>query len=167
MIVWGTISAATAACTNYAGLIAIRFFLGFVEAAYFPGCTSIRKAFHKVVKKRILTYHYDRPLLPVMLVHPKGAVIQVRSFVQRSIDLGSVFRSDRSWRQRQHGWSKGSASVEVAVHHRGCRHDLHRFRRVLRPPQLSPNNLVAHRGRATARCMAIGGGYRRGRLGEQ
>jgi len=38
MIVWGIISGATAACQNYAGLIACRFFLGFVEAAYFPGC---------------------------------------------------------------------------------------------------------------------------------
>lgn len=35
MIVWGTISASTAAAHNYAGLLAIRFFLGFVEAAYF------------------------------------------------------------------------------------------------------------------------------------
>lgn len=35
MIVWGTISAATAACHNFEGLLAIRFFLGFVEAAYF------------------------------------------------------------------------------------------------------------------------------------
>lgn len=34
MIVWGVISAATAACTNAAGLLAVRFFLGFVEAAY-------------------------------------------------------------------------------------------------------------------------------------
>ncbi|CZR59831.1 related to nicotinamide mononucleotide permease [Phialocephala subalpina] len=38
MVVWGIISAATAACQNYAGLIACRFMLGFVEAAYFPGC---------------------------------------------------------------------------------------------------------------------------------
>ncbi len=34
MIVWGMISAATAACKNAAGLLAVRFFLGFVEAAY-------------------------------------------------------------------------------------------------------------------------------------
>jgi hypothetical protein len=34
MIVWGIISAATAACTNAEGLLAVRFFLGFVEAAY-------------------------------------------------------------------------------------------------------------------------------------
>ncbi|KAG9231960.1 major facilitator superfamily domain-containing protein [Amylocarpus encephaloides] len=38
MIVWGIISAVTAACYNYGGLIACRFMLGFVEAAYFPGC---------------------------------------------------------------------------------------------------------------------------------
>lgn len=35
MIVWGVISAATAGVKNFGGLIAIRFFLGFVEAAYF------------------------------------------------------------------------------------------------------------------------------------
>lgn len=34
MIVWGVISAATAACTSAGGLYAVRFFLGFVEAAY-------------------------------------------------------------------------------------------------------------------------------------
>ncbi|TVY84326.1 putative transporter [Lachnellula suecica] len=38
MIIWGVISALTAACQNYGGLIACRFMLGFVEAAYFPGC---------------------------------------------------------------------------------------------------------------------------------
>ena len=35
MMVWGVISAATASVTNFGGLIAVRFFLGFVEAAYF------------------------------------------------------------------------------------------------------------------------------------
>ena len=38
MVIWGTISAATGAAQSYGGLLAIRFFLGFVEAAYFPGC---------------------------------------------------------------------------------------------------------------------------------
>jgi MFS family permease len=37
MLVWGLVSGATAACTNYGGLLAARFILGFVEAAYFPG----------------------------------------------------------------------------------------------------------------------------------
>ncbi|KAL8932488.1 MAG: hypothetical protein Q9211_006284, partial [Gyalolechia sp. 1 TL-2023] len=38
MIIWGVISTATAAAESFGGLVAIRFFLGFVEAAYFPGC---------------------------------------------------------------------------------------------------------------------------------
>ncbi|KAK2030568.1 MFS general substrate transporter [Colletotrichum zoysiae] len=38
MVIWGVISASTAACSSYGGLLAIRFLLGFVEAAYFPGC---------------------------------------------------------------------------------------------------------------------------------
>jgi len=38
MVVWGIISTATAGCQSYGGLVAVRFFLGFVEAAYFPGC---------------------------------------------------------------------------------------------------------------------------------
>lgn len=35
MVIWGVISGLTAACQNYGGLIACRFMLGFVEAAYF------------------------------------------------------------------------------------------------------------------------------------
>ena len=35
MIVWGIISGLTAACQTFGGLLAVRFFLGFVEAAYF------------------------------------------------------------------------------------------------------------------------------------
>ncbi|KAF9695691.1 hypothetical protein EKO04_006385 [Ascochyta lentis] len=38
MIIWGIISGLTGACQNFAGLAACRFFLGFIEAAYFPGC---------------------------------------------------------------------------------------------------------------------------------
>lgn len=37
MILWGIISTCTAACQSYAGLVVTRFFLGFVEAAYFVG----------------------------------------------------------------------------------------------------------------------------------
>ncbi|KAK0385988.1 hypothetical protein NLU13_5705 [Sarocladium strictum] len=38
MVVWGIISTATAACQSFGGLVSSRFFLGFIEAAYFPGC---------------------------------------------------------------------------------------------------------------------------------
>lgn len=38
MIIWGTISASTAAVKGFGGLLGVRFILGFIEAAYFPGC---------------------------------------------------------------------------------------------------------------------------------
>ncbi|KAJ0119630.1 MFS general substrate transporter [Diaporthe amygdali] len=37
MVVWGIISGSTAATKSFGGLLACRFILGFVEAAYFPG----------------------------------------------------------------------------------------------------------------------------------
>ena len=40
MIVWGVISACTAATHSFGGLIAIRFMLGFVEAAYFVSSSA-------------------------------------------------------------------------------------------------------------------------------
>ncbi|KAL4915522.1 major facilitator superfamily domain-containing protein [Aspergillus aurantiobrunneus] len=46
MILWGIISTCTAAAQNYAGLVVIRFFLGFVEAAYFPGCLYFLSAWY-------------------------------------------------------------------------------------------------------------------------
>ncbi|KAF2763779.1 MFS transporter, partial [Teratosphaeria nubilosa] len=38
MVIWGAISTATAGAKSFGGLVAIRFCLGFTEAAYFPGC---------------------------------------------------------------------------------------------------------------------------------
>ena len=38
MVIWGVISTATAGAHSMGGIFAIRFFLGFIEAAYFPGC---------------------------------------------------------------------------------------------------------------------------------
>ncbi|CCX11561.1 major facilitator superfamily domain-containing protein [Pyronema domesticum] len=38
MVIWGIISGATAGVTTFGGLIACRFVLGIIEAAYFPGC---------------------------------------------------------------------------------------------------------------------------------
>jgi MFS family permease len=46
MIVWGAISAATAACKGFGGLIACRFMLGFVEAAYFVSLSLLISSFN-------------------------------------------------------------------------------------------------------------------------
>lgn len=37
MALWGVVSACMAAVHNYHGLLLARFFIGFVEAVFFPG----------------------------------------------------------------------------------------------------------------------------------
>ena len=46
MIMWGIISGATGAVQSYGGLVAVRFCLGFVEAAYFPGCLFLLSSWY-------------------------------------------------------------------------------------------------------------------------
>ncbi len=46
MIVWGVVSGAAGGVQNFAGIAAVRFFLGFVEAAYFPGCLYYLSAWY-------------------------------------------------------------------------------------------------------------------------
>lgn len=45
-IVWSGVSAATCGATNYSGLVAVRFFLGLVEAPLFPGAIYLLGCWH-------------------------------------------------------------------------------------------------------------------------
>ncbi|KAH6663704.1 major facilitator superfamily domain-containing protein [Halenospora varia] len=47
MAVWGVVSACTGIVTNPAGLYAARFFLGFVEAAFYPGALFLISSWYK------------------------------------------------------------------------------------------------------------------------
>ncbi|KAJ7130825.1 nicotinamide mononucleotide permease [Mycena crocata] len=46
MGVWGVVSAATGAVQNFVGLLLCRFFLGFVEAVFFPGALYFMSMFY-------------------------------------------------------------------------------------------------------------------------
>ncbi|OHX00352.1 major facilitator superfamily transporter [Colletotrichum incanum] len=46
MVGWAAISAATAGVKNYGGLVACRFFLGFVEAPFYPGALYLLSIFY-------------------------------------------------------------------------------------------------------------------------
>ncbi|KAJ5378607.1 hypothetical protein N7509_011726 [Penicillium cosmopolitanum] len=46
MIIWGILCGASGATQGYGGLVACRFILGFVEAAYFPGCMATLSAWY-------------------------------------------------------------------------------------------------------------------------
>lgn len=41
MLLWGLVSTLSGVVTNFAGMVAIRFFLGFIEAAFLPGALMI------------------------------------------------------------------------------------------------------------------------------
>ncbi|KAF9223175.1 MFS general substrate transporter [Gyrodon lividus] len=47
MMIWGVISALTGTTTNYLGALLCRFFIGFVEAAYFPGALLLISRWYK------------------------------------------------------------------------------------------------------------------------
>lgn len=46
MIVWGIVSGTTALVQNFTGLVVVRFFLGFVEAPYFPGALFLLSSWY-------------------------------------------------------------------------------------------------------------------------
>ncbi|KAM0281995.1 hypothetical protein ACHAO9_010476 [Fusarium lateritium] len=46
MIGWAGVSASTAGVTNYSGLLACRFFLGFVEAPFYPGALYLLSIYY-------------------------------------------------------------------------------------------------------------------------
>ncbi|KAI1868231.1 hypothetical protein JX265_007054 [Neoarthrinium moseri] len=46
MCAWAVVSAATGAVKNYAGMVALRFILGFVEAPFFPGALFLFSAWY-------------------------------------------------------------------------------------------------------------------------
>jgi len=46
MVVWGIVSTCTGAVQSYGGLVGVRFTLGFVEAAYFPGCLFLLSSWY-------------------------------------------------------------------------------------------------------------------------
>jgi MFS family permease len=46
MALWGLLSALTAIVRNFAGLMASRFFLGFIEAVFFPGALFYMSLFY-------------------------------------------------------------------------------------------------------------------------
>src|ERR1700730_2678765 len=47
MICWAIISALTGLVQNFSGLLAVRFFLGIVEAGFFPGCLFLLSSWYK------------------------------------------------------------------------------------------------------------------------
>jgi MFS family permease len=59
MMCWAIISALTGLVQSYSGLLAIRFFLGIVEAGFFPGCLFLLSSWykkHELAKRMSILY---------------------------------------------------------------------------------------------------------------
>lgn len=61
MIVWGTICSCMSAAHNYEGMLAMRFFLGCIEAGFFPGVLYVMTCWYKKAEigKHLLFPHQD------------------------------------------------------------------------------------------------------------
>jgi len=60
MVVWGALCACMATLKTYSGLLALRFFLGCVEAGFFPGVLFIMSCWYK--KNEIGKFYLRRPV---------------------------------------------------------------------------------------------------------
>jgi MFS family permease len=53
MMLWAVVSALTAVCNNFTGLLLTRFFLGVCEAPYYPGAVYLLSIFY--TRKEVAT----------------------------------------------------------------------------------------------------------------
>lgn len=112
MFIWGTISAATAATESYGGLLACRFILGFIEAAYFVRLPHQRHGFMLV-----LTHHLAwLPLPPLGLVYAKGTRQKNRSLILRLAAFRRFLRLDCCWHYQGTQRHSGDCSMAVAIY---------------------------------------------------
>lgn len=112
MIVWGIISGATAATQSFGGLLAVRFFLGFVEAAYF-----VRSLAPALPCNTLTLLPAGLSLLPLFVVHSQGTRLPLSNPLLWVTHIRCFLRLDRSRYNERYGRRTRPASVAVALHH--------------------------------------------------
>ncbi|KAK3371113.1 major facilitator superfamily domain-containing protein [Lasiosphaeria ovina] len=76
MVLWGGVSACTAATRNFGQLIAVRFLLGFVEAPFFPGAVFLMSSWYtRAELTRRMAYFYSGNALANMFGGIIGAAV--------------------------------------------------------------------------------------------
>ncbi|KAK0634309.1 major facilitator superfamily domain-containing protein [Bombardia bombarda] len=76
MVLWGAVSACNAAAQRFSHLIAIRFFLGFVEAPFFPGAIFLMSTWYtRSELTRRIAYFYSGNALANMFGGIIGAAV--------------------------------------------------------------------------------------------
>lgn len=76
MALWGVVSTCNAAAHSFGGLVAVRFFLGFVEAPFFPGAIFLMSSWYtRSELTRRISWFYSGSALANMFGGLLGAVI--------------------------------------------------------------------------------------------
>lgn len=116
VVIWSCVSAATASVTSFGSLIAVRFFLGIVEAPFFPGVCA--PTLYSIFIGHRLT---GQGLLHAFsMVHPLGARFENRSTLLRPRVGDGILRPDRSWHFRRPFGCQRLTRMAMAIHPRGC-----------------------------------------------
>lgn len=154
MALWAVVSALTALSKNFTGLLLTRFFLGVVEAPYYPGALYLLGVFY--TRKEIATR--------ISILYTGN--ILATAFA--GLIAAGIFKMDGMGGLAGWKWSViQSAMMEPvtdmlalqALHHPRCRHFCHRRRLSLRPPRRPSPNPLAHSRRTRTRQLTHCGGH--------
>lgn len=112
MLIWGMVSTLSGVTHNFAGMVATRFFLGFVEAAFLPGALMVSLSTTFLNRLAILT---TIPTDPLKVVHPSGAYQKKRHPLLRQPHLQRLLCLGRRRSSEQHGGGSWTLCLEVVV----------------------------------------------------
>ena len=105
MLIWGMISTLSGNVTNFAGMVAIRFFIGFVEAAFLPGSLLILSKWYT---RRELTLRNAILFCGNLISNAFSSLVGAAVLGNMEGTLGH-----RAWRWLY--WIEGAATMAIAI----------------------------------------------------
>lgn len=105
MLLWGLISTLSGSVSNFGGMIAVRFFIGFVEAAFLPGALLILSKWYT---KRELTKRNAILFCGNLISNAFSALVGAAVLSNMEGVLGH-----RAWRWLY--WIEGAATMAIAI----------------------------------------------------
>lgn len=105
MLIWGMISTLSGITTNFAGMVAIRFFIGFVEAAFLPGALLILSKWYT---RRELTLRNAILFCGNLISNAFSSLVGAAVLSNMEGTLGH-----RAWRWLF--WIEGAATMAIAI----------------------------------------------------
>jgi MFS family permease len=105
MVLWGMISTLSGITTNYLGMVLVRFFIGFVEAAFLPGALLILSKWYT---RRELTTRNAILFCGNLISNAFSSLVAAGVLSNMEGTLGH-----RAWRWLY--WIEGAATMAIAI----------------------------------------------------